>query len=178
MSKENGIQKDTLKKYLDYLETAFLIKVLNKLDINAKRLKRVTSFKVYLTNPSLRTALFSPISESDQKMGNMVETAILSQWMHRENLNLNYARWKDKKEGEVDLVLLDDKNFKPIWGIEIKWNNRYVEKTNELNSIIQFCEKNKLSSALVTTINLEGNKNLKNLNLRFYLLHYMHKMLA
>lgn len=167
MSRESGIQKDTLKKYLEYLEAAFLIKVLNKLDINAKRLKRVTSFKVYLTNPSLRTALFSPISESDQEMGNMVETAILSQWMHRENLNLNYARWKDKKEGEVDLVLLDDKNFKPIWGIEIKWSNRYVEKTNELHSIMQFCEKNKLTSALVTTINQEGNKTFQEIEFTF-----------
>ena len=167
MSRESGIIKETLKKYLEYLEAAFLIKVLNKLDSNAKRLKRVTSFKVYLTNPSLRTALFSPISESDQEMGNMVETAILSQWMHRENLNLNYARWKDKKDGEVDLVLLDDKNFKPIWGIEIKWSNRYVEKTNELNSLVQFCDKNNLSSALVTTINKEGNKTFKEIEFTF-----------
>ena len=167
MSRESGIIKETLKKYLEYLEAAFLIKVLNKLDSNAKRLKRVTSFKVYLTNPSLRTALFSPISESDQEMGNMVETAILSQWMHRENLNLNYARWKDKKDGEVDLVLLDDKNFKPIWGIEIKWSNRYVEKTNELNSLVQFCNKNNLSSALVTTINKEGNKTFKEIEFTF-----------
>ena len=167
MSKESGIQKDTLKKYLEYLEAAFLIKVLNKLDITAKKLKRVTSFKVYLTNPSLRTALFSPISESDVEMGNMVETAILSQWMHRENLNLNYARWKDKKEGEVDLVLLDDKNFKPAWGLEIKWSNRYVEKTNELNSLIQFCEKNGLTNALVTTKNQEGNKFFQNIDFTF-----------
>lgn len=167
MSKASGIQKDTLKKYLEYLEAAFLIKVLHKLDITAKRLKRVSSFKVYLTNPSLRTALFSPISEIDQEMGNMVETAILSQWMHRENLNLNYARWKDRKDGEVDLVLLDDKNFKPVWGIEIKWSNRYVEKTNELSSIIQFCEKNKLTAALVTTINQEGNKTFQGIEFTF-----------
>ena len=167
MSKESGIQKDTLKKYLEYLEAAFLIKVLNKLDITAKKLKRVTSFKVYLTNPSLRTALFSPISESDQEMGNMVETAILSQWMHRENLNLNYARWKDKKEGEVDLVLLDDKNFKPAWGVEIKWSNRYLEKTNELSSLIQFCEKNGLAAALVTSKNQEGNKCYQNIDFTF-----------
>ncbi len=167
MSKESGIQKDTLKKYLEYLEAAFLIKVLNKLDITAKKLKRVTSFKVYLTNPSLRTALFSPISESDQEMGNMVETAILSQWMHRENLNLNYARWKDKKEGEVDLVLLDDKNFKPAWGVEIKWSNRYLEKTNELTSLIQFCEKNGLTTALVTSKNQEGTKLFQNIDFTF-----------
>lgn len=167
MSKESGIQKDTLKKYLEYLEAAFLIKVLNKIDINAKRLKRVTSFKVYLTNPSLRTALFSPISELDQEIGNMVETAILSQWMHRENLNLNYARWKDRKDGEVDLVLVDDKNFKPVWGVEIKWSNRYVEKTNELSSIIQFCKSNDLPCALVTTINQEGNKIYQDIDFTF-----------
>ncbi len=112
MSHESGIQKDTLKKYLEYLEAAFLIKVLNKVDVNAKRLKRVTSFKVYLTNPSLRTALFSPISETDIEMGNMIETAVLSQWMHREKLDLAYARWKEgRNEGEVDLVLLDNKKY-------------------------------------------------------------------
>src|SRR5690606_535344 len=44
MSNESGIQKDTLKKYLEYLEAAFLIKVLNKVDVTAKRLRRVTSF--------------------------------------------------------------------------------------------------------------------------------------
>jgi predicted AAA+ superfamily ATPase len=114
---DSGIQKDTLKKYLEYLEAAFLIKVLNKVDDTAKRLKRITSFKVYLTNPSLRTALFSPISETDHEIGNMVETAVLSQWMHREKLDLNYARWKvGRNDGEIDLVLIDSKKFKPIWG--------------------------------------------------------------
>jgi len=167
MSKESGISKDTLKKYLEYLESAFLIKVLNKVDINAKRLKRVTSFKVYLTNPSLRTALFSPVSEVDSEMGNMVETAILSQWMHRENLDLTYARWKDRKEGEVDLVLLDDKKFKPLWGVEIKWSNRYFDKPQELHSLIQFCQANDFKSSLVTSIDQSGVKDVADLQFTF-----------
>jgi predicted AAA+ superfamily ATPase len=168
MSKESGIQIDTLKKYLEYLESAFLIKVLNKVDMNAKRLKRVTSFKVYLTNPSLRTALFSPISELDNEMGNMVETAVLSQWMHREKLDLTYARWKEGKiEGEVDLVLVDDKKYQPIWGTEIKWSNRFYEKTNELKSMIQFCKANKFNKALVTTIDKLGVKSADNINFTF-----------
>lgn len=167
ISKESGITKDTLKKYLEYLESAFLIKVLNKVDINAKRFKRVTSFKVYLTNPSLRTALFSPINETDSEMGNMVETAILSQWMHRENLDLTYARWKDKKEGEVDLVLLDDKKFKPVWALEIKWSNRYFGKPQELRSLLQFCKTNHFKSALVTSIDQEGVKELNDIHLTF-----------
>ncbi|GHB30973.1 ATP-binding protein [Mongoliitalea lutea] len=168
MSKESGIQKDTLKKYLEYLEAAFLIKVLNKVDINAKRLKRVTSFKVYLTNPSLRTALFSPIIESDDEMGNMVETAVLSQWMHREKLDLTYARWKEgRTEGEVDLVLVDDKRYKPVWGVEIKWSNRYFDKPRELKSLIHFCNSNKLDKALVTSIDQQGVKEVDNLLLTF-----------
>lgn len=168
MSKESGIQKDTLKKYLEYLEAAFLIKVLNKVGVNAKRLKRVTSFKVYLTNPSLRTALFSPISETDNEMGNMVETAVLSQWMHREKLDLTYARWKEgRNEGEVDLVLVDDKIFKPVWGVEIKWSNRYFEKPQELKSLIQFCRTNAFQTALVTSIDQLGAKKVTDLIFSF-----------
>jgi hypothetical protein len=159
MSKDSGIQKETLKKYLEYLEAAFLIKVLNKVDINAKRLKRVTSFKVYLTNPSLRTALFSPVKATDSEMGNMVETAILSQWMHRESLDLTYARWKEgRSEGEVDLVLVDDKKFKPVWGVEIKWSNRFFEMPQDLKSLIKFCKSNQFEKALVTTIDRQDTK--------------------
>ncbi len=168
MSQESGIQKDTLKKYLEYLEAAFLIKVLNKIDVNAKRLKRVTSFKVFLTNPSLRTALFSPISEIDKEMGNMVETAVLSQWMHREKLDITYARWKEgRNEGEVDLVLIDDKKFKPVWGVEIKWSNRYFDKPDELKSLITFCKNNKFQKALVTSIDKIGVKEIDNLLFSF-----------
>jgi uncharacterized protein len=168
MSIESGIQKETIKKYLEYLEAAFLIKVLNKVDVNAKRLKRVTSFKVFLTNPSLRTALFSPVIETDNEMGNMVETAVLSQWMHRENLNLTYARWKDgRKEGEVDLVLVDDKKFKPVWGVEIKWSNRYFDKPQELKSLIYFCKSNNFEKALVTSIDHLGNRPYDNIDFTF-----------
>jgi predicted AAA+ superfamily ATPase len=168
MSRESGIQKDTLKKYLEYLEAAFLIKVLNKVDVNAKRLKRITSFKVYLTNPSLRTALFSPISETDNEMGNIVETAVLSQWMHREKLDLTYARWKEgRNDGEVDLVLVDEKKFKPVWGVEIKWSNRYFAKPQELKSLIQFCKSNSFDKSLVTSIDQLGVKTIDNISLSF-----------
>lgn len=168
MSRESGIKKDTLKKYLEYLEASFLIKVLNKVGVNSKRLKRITSFKVYLTNPSLRTALFSPINETDQEMGNMVETAILSQWMHREQLDLTYARWKEgRNDGEVDLVLVDDKNYKPVWGVEIKWSNRYFSKPQELKSLIKFCNMNKLNSAVVTSIDQLGMKETQDLKFTF-----------
>ena len=168
LSKDSGTPKEIIKKYLEYLEAAFLIKVIHKIDDNAKKFKRITSFKVYLTNPSLRTALFSPIQESDQETGNMVETAIFSQWMHRENLNLKYSRWKmGRSEGEVDVVLIDDKLFKPQWCVEIKWSNRYFDRPQELSSLIHFCKQNSLQSTLVTTINQLGNKTVDEINITF-----------
>ena len=168
LSKDSGIQKEIIKKYLEYLEAAFLIKVIHKINDNAKKFKRITSFKVYLTNPSLRTALFSPIVETDKEMGNMVETAIFSQWMHRENLDLKYARWKmGRSEGEVDIVLLDNKLFKPQWCVEVKWSNRYVEKPQELKSLLYFCKQNNFKASLVTTIDVSDNKTIQGLDLTY-----------
>ena len=168
LGKNSGIAKEIIKKYLEYLEAAFLIKVIHKIDVNAKKFKRITSFKVYLTNSSLRTALFSPIVETDKETGNMVETAIFSQWMHRENLDLKYARWKmGRSEGEVDIVLLDSKLFKPQWCVEIKWSNRYVEKPQELNGLIYFCKQNNFKATLVTTIDISDNKTIEGINITY-----------
>ena len=83
MSQESGVRKDVLRRYIEYLEAAFLIKVIHRTDDNAKRYQRETSFKIYLTNPSLRCALFQPISETDTEIGNMVETAVYAQWIPR-----------------------------------------------------------------------------------------------
>ena len=121
-----------------------------------------------MTNPSLRTALFSPIVETDNETGNMVETAIFSQWMHRENLDLKYARWKKgRTEGEVDIVSLDNKIFKPQWCVEIKWSNRYVEKPQELHSLVYFCKQNNLKASLVTTINIIDNKTIEDIDITY-----------
>jgi len=117
-----------------------------------------------LTNPSLRSALFSPMTATDEMIGNMVETAIFSQWMHRDWFTPWYARWHN---GEVDMVGLNDSNLKPIWALEIKWSNRYFNKPNELKSLYKFCLENKLNNPIVTTIDREGEKKYKELNIQF-----------
>ncbi len=164
MSSDSGVSKETIKKYLEYLSSAFLIKVLYKVDQNAKKYKRVSKFKVYLTNTSLRTALFSPITDGDNEMGAMIETAIIAQWMHRENLDLYYASWQNgRNHGEVDLISLNKKDFNPKWATEIKWSNRYVDKPNELKSLSHFCKENQLNSALITTRNRSDYKEFSDL---------------
>jgi uncharacterized protein len=166
--KESGIDKVLLRKYMEYLEAAFLIKVIHKIDDTAKQFKRVTGFKVYLTNTSLRSALFSPVDPIDEEAGSMVETVVFSQWLHRENLDLKYASWKNgRTEGEVDMILLDDKKLKPVWCVEIKWSNRYLESPGKLKSLTDFCEKNDLEAAIITTVDKQQTLEYRNLSFTY-----------
>jgi predicted AAA+ superfamily ATPase len=155
LSISSGVDKNTIKRYIEYLEAAFLIRVINKIDQNAKKFKRATSFKIYLTNPSLRSALFSPLKKEDDFIGNMVETAIFSQWGHNTGFTPYYARWKN---GEVDIVSLSNEKQKPLWAVEIKWSNRYVKSLQKLATLKSFCLKNKLDRTIVTTIDIEEMK--------------------
>lgn len=151
----SGVSRNTIKRYVEYLEAAFLIKVVHKIDINAKKFKRATSFKIYLTNPSLRSALFSPIAKDDDFIGNMVETAIFSQWSHNSDFTPYYARWG---KGEVDIVRLSKSKQKPVWAVEIKWSNRYAKSLGKLLGLKSFCQKNNLDRTLVTTLDIEEIK--------------------
>lgn len=163
LSKESQLPKNTIKRYLEYLEAAFLIKKIRRIDQSGKRFKRENFFKLYLTNPSLRSALFSPISANSESISLMVETAIFSQWMHRDWFTPWYARWQN---GEVDLIGLSSL-LKPLWAVEIKWSDRYYSKPNELKSLVSFCTENDLKNAIITTINIAGAKDYKNLHFQF-----------
>ena len=140
-----------------------MIRQVKRIDQSGKRFKRDNFFKIYLTNPSLRSALFSPITSTDEMIGNMVETAIFAQWMHRDWFTPWYARWSN---GEVDMVGLGD-TLKPIWALEIKWSDRYFEKPKELKSLIKFCKENELQSPIVTSINKEGEIEYDDINIQF-----------
>ncbi len=163
ISQNSGVAKNTIKKYLTYLEAAFLIKIIHRIDQNGKKFKRANFFKVYLTNPSLRGALFSPITPLDKFMGNMVETAIFAQWHHRNNFDLYYSRWSS---GEIDIVSLDAKQ-KPEWCIEIKFSNRFAKNPSDLKNAKSFCKKHSLKEVLVTTIDIEENQTIQDITYKF-----------
>ena len=131
---------------------------MTRTDDTAKRFQRQTTFKIYLTNPSLRCALFEPVKIIDGNIGDMIETAIYSQWIPRNN-HIAYANWKvGRTQGEVDLVGINDALQKPYWAVEIKWTDRFFDRPTELSSLKYFMEKNQLQQALVTSISQAGLK--------------------
>lgn len=166
LSQGAGISKNTLKRYIEYFEAAFLIKIVPRIDQAAKKFKRATHFKVYLTNPSMRAALFGPINEESGSMGALVETAIYSQWFHSDGINnLYYARWKN---GEVDIVYISSNEQRPDWCVEVKWSDLPFKDTRKLKSLSNFMEKNSLEhAALVTTKEAKGTKEINGSDVQF-----------
>lgn len=168
LSQNSGVNKNLLKKYLEYLEAAFMIRVIHRMDDNATKFQRATHFKIYLTNPSLRSALFTPIEPHDDLAGELVETTIFSQWFHVTDFVPWYARWKKgRTEGEVDMIGLAKHKFKPDWALEVKWSNRYFDSPKSLKSLLYFCKKNRLSSALVTSKERSGTKIVDDVEIHF-----------
>lgn len=155
LSGDFGTSKATIKKYLTYLEAAFLIRILHRVDASGRRFKRVNTFKCYLTNPSLRAALFAPIQAYEDGFGQVVETAILGQYATTRLDSTYYARWKG---GEVDLTTLHRGKLTPESALEIKWSNAFYHKPEKLKSLARYMMQHQLPEATVTTIDEAGSK--------------------
>lgn len=164
LAKRSGVAKNTLKRYLTYLEAAFLIRLVHRIDENARRFRRARHFKVYLTNPSLRTALFGTTEANDPTFGSLVETAIFDQWFHAQGKLLHYARWKS---GELDIVSLKG-NQRPEWAVEVKWSDRHVGKPEALREALGFCVNNNLRQLTVTTKSKSGRAMLSNVEVSLW----------
>ncbi len=146
VSMHASMPKNTLKRYLGYLEAAFLIRIVHRIDRSGRRFQRATTFKVYLTTPSLRSALFAPITTQDADIGWLVETALVAQPFHMAS-NLCYARWGDR---EIDLVLLD-RSQKPLLASEIKYSNHDLTKVLPTRALVTFAQEHGLADVLLTS---------------------------
>ncbi|WP_419650203.1 ATP-binding protein, partial [Thiolapillus sp.] len=166
LSQAAHVNKKTLVKYLEYLEAAFLIRRIRRVDQDAAHFKRVTTFKVYLTNPTMRAALFGPVDEHHEAMGQVVETAVFSQWLHNAAFvdSLYYSRWRS---GEVDLVSLNPQQ-RPRFAVEVKWSDSPFNDPKKIKGLIEFSRKHpKARTPLVTTRTKQGVKTMKGIDIEF-----------
>ena len=166
LSQSSGVSKPTIVKYLEYLEAAFLIKRLRRIDENAAHFRKAMTFKVYLTNSTMRSALFAPLDADDVAMGHMVETTVFSQWLHNVSFieSLHYARWK---KGEIDLVSLDTKQ-RPRFAVEVKWSDRPPSDAKEIKALLEFARANPLARRpMVTTRTISDIKTINGIEVEF-----------
>lgn len=162
LSRDMSVAKNTLRKYLEFLEDSYLIKRIWRVDGESKRFQRQTRFKVYLTSPALRAGLAGPVAIGDEAMARLAETAVISQFMHSPTFQrLFYAFWKKgRKHKHVALVEMPPKGNTPVKCLEIDWTNKAIAKPNEvLGDMLEFLDENKPTTpSKALTRNMSGKR--------------------
>ncbi len=166
LSKHSGVSKMTLLRYIDYLENAFLVKRIYRVDRNATQFKRQTHFKVFLQNPSIYAALFGSLRSGDTNLGHLAETAVLSHWMQLDKTakNTYYARWN---AGEVDLVSLRQGTPQTQAAVEIKYSDLVIDDSRIIAGALDFCANKKLEKLFVTTQSRRADKTINGIQVVF-----------
>ncbi|WP_254277518.1 ATP-binding protein [Halomonas sp. 3H] len=123
LSKELGMERATITKYLGILERLFLIQQLPAWHRNhAKRL--IKSPKLHLVDTGLTAALGRLAPEQwlteAERFGSLLESHVVEQliaqasWVEPE---LRFSHYRDKDQVEVDLVI---ERGQDLWGVEVK----------------------------------------------------------
>ncbi|MFM7344039.1 MAG: ATP-binding protein [Tagaea sp.] len=153
LSQKSGVSLNTVRKYLQYLEAALLVRRVERIDKRAKSFKRASTFKVYLTNPSLRAALFGPLDPDSADFGHLVETAVFNALKTIADGEIRYARWDS---GEVDFVLLDPLG-KPEDAYECKWSDTAFKDRRDLVPLIEFARNHDIDALAVSSRSMKAS---------------------
>lgn len=157
LSNTLSIKRDTLVKYLNYLEWVFLI---SRAEFHSKsRALRIRKTKkIYLTNIGLRNVLAGTLDESllrdNVELGKVVETVV-----HEHCKRLKFCLepgpdpklyyWKTPKGEEVDIILELARKLIPV---EVKYRNEISNR--ELKGLHEFLDGHEKSFGIVITKDL------------------------
>lgn len=135
VSQNIDVEINTLYKYLEFLQAAFLVRRVKKLDTQLREMKREPALKLVLENPAMHRVLTGQSiarqsADRQSGAGNRIEAAAFSQYQVPSEFNINlhrdevrYTRYiLNKKEREVDMVHCDVER-KITRLAEIKWSD-------------------------------------------------------
>ena len=138
----------TLRKYLTFLEGAYFIRPLRKINEQLKYLRRArTHCKFLLENCSIPSLLNGPVAADSIGIGQRVEGAALAQFdkeLPFEDYGYLSCQVK-KKKFEIDLCYLDPHNHSKMLA-EIKWADnaaQFKEVADKMDMLIELWGKDK-----------------------------------
>lgn len=134
------LAKNTVRRYLDFLESAFLIHRMPRVHPEGGRFRRMRTFKVHLTAPGLHAALFGLPSPGGEERAALAESAVIGQWLAApERPRLHFARLP---EGMVDLVALDPESGRPAWACALPGTDESVGDPDAIGGLLRFAALN------------------------------------
>lgn len=124
LSNSLGVEINTVKRYLDYFENAFLIRRLQPYFFNSKK-RLVKSPKIFIRDTGLLHSVFNIQTTEDlegfHQKGNSWESFVIQQIIAQLKPNVSPYFYRTQDGAELDLVLV--RGLEPVMGIEIKYSN-------------------------------------------------------
>lgn len=124
LSKSLGVEVNTVKRYIDFFENAFLIRRLHTYSLNTRK-RIVKSPKVFIRDSGLLHALYSIENKEGLDgfagKGGSWEGFVIQQIIAMLKPDVQPYYYRTQDGSELDLVLV--KGLKPVLGIEIKLSN-------------------------------------------------------
>lgn len=147
VSKETGITRRHLEKYIFLLENTFVLHLLKPFYRN--RQKELTKMpKMFFLDTGLRNININDIRDLNKRedAGILAENVFLGEFLKKRKTLIDIYHWRTKQQHEVDFVLVE--NRKPV-PVEIKYQ-RFVKPTVS-SSLLNFIERFKPEKAIVVT---------------------------
>lgn len=161
LRKDSGLAKNTMRRYLGYLEASFLMYRLRRVDEDNKEFLRERFLRLFLANPCLYSALFAAQEGEEDGpdetvMKELVRSAAFCQFRHtQESAELRYARWNG---GEVDCLLFTNsrkrgkasgKLSSPAWIASLGWTDEPLEQAGTMRSLAEYCTRHKFKKPVL-----------------------------
>lgn len=160
--KELQVTRNTLEKYVLYLEGANLIYISHLVNVGPKQVLK-SQDKIYIADAALRNAVLmkDDITNDPLELGIIAETAVykhVKAFNYKAVTKVGYYRAGDKDK-EIDIVVQYAQNTKPIM-IEVKYRDN--SPITERNLIVELSQDDKPNMVITKTIDDFGLHEYKN----------------
>ncbi len=142
IEKQTGMEPETIKKYLKYLEACLLIRKVPKLGSALRALQKDSARKYHLVNPNMHGLYNNPVSIDDDDAGHAIEAAALTQYHNCfaassvTGKKVFYCRYRrDGIDREVDMVVTPRGAAYLHRLCEIKWSDKRDRHAKSADSL-------------------------------------------
>ena len=178
ISEQIGLSFISLDKYLDFLKSGYLVKLLYKKHRSSIKQGRILK-KIYATSSNFTSALEGyqkkDLKKFPQVFGHIIETAIFNFLEINYSGNSLISRVSFWRRGEKEIDFLISDNQKEI-ALEVKFTQRISNK--ELKTLINYVQEKKTRLAIVVTKNKIDKKKINKQTTLYYIPYYLFLLLV
>ncbi|MEI6285991.1 MAG: ATP-binding protein [Bacillota bacterium] len=150
-----GADKNTVMQYLEYLQIAKLVMIIDNYSRNTGKILRKNK-KFYIADTGIRNALLKKKLVDSADEGRLAETALIQNLCNRSLADYSEVYYWRDFDREVDAVVSQGSLLLPI---EVKYRNSISR--SDVNGLCEFMTMNKLGAGIVVSKDkLEHEENI------------------